>query len=370
MPPEDRVGTVGDVQRARWAVVASTVVVVAVIAAAGCDDGGEPGTAAGERSTPPTTATTATTATTGATGSATTSPMLVPATPATTAQETPTTPAQAPPTTSPTTAFATSTTVPTAEGLAAELDVAEQGIRDPSLDAAARAAHGRAQQALYRSAGSDRALLAALPDLVAADVRDAVALNVAARVAVLEHAERRAAEGATVPPPPTLPAWTIVEPRPVDELLGYYREAEQLTGVPWSYLAAINFVETRMGRIVGASSAGALGPMQFLPATWTSCCTGDVMDPRDAIVGAATYLRMNGAPADMVGALRAYNPNDGYVGSVIAYATNMAADERAYVGYHAWEVFYATSVGVVHLPVGYSSTEPIDAATYLATTPG
>jgi Transglycosylase SLT domain len=264
----------------------------------------------------------------------------------------------------------TSTTVLDAESLAARLDAAEHLIRDASLDDATRAAHGRDQQALYRSAGNDRELLAALPELVAADVRDAVALNVAARVAVLDHAERRAAEGATVPPPPTLPAWTIVEPRPIDELLADYKEAEQITGVPWSYLAAINLIETRMGRIVGTSSAGAVGPMQFLPATWDACCTGDVTDPRDAIVGAATFLRIHGAPGDMVGALHAYNPNDGYVGSVIAYATNMAADERAYVGYHAWEVFYSTSLGVVHLPVGYSATEPIDAATYIAANGG
>jgi hypothetical protein len=253
-----------------------------------------------------------------------------------------------------------------AASLAAALDVAERGIRDPSLGAAELAVHGRAQQAAYRSAGTDRALLSSLSDLVGDDVRDAVALNVAARIAVLDHAARRASTGATSEPVTTLPAWTIVLPRPIEELTAYYREAQELTGVPWQYLAAINFVETRMGRIVGASSAGAVGPMQFLPATWAACCTGDVMDPHDAIVGAATYLRSNGAPGDMVRALRAYNPNDGYVGSVIAYAANIAADERAYVGYHAWEVYVSTSAGAVHLPVGYSAGEPLDAATYLA----
>jgi hypothetical protein len=256
----------------------------------------------------------------------------------------------------------------TAASLAAELERAERGLRDTSLDAAARAAHGRDQQEAYRRAGSDRALLRTLPGLVGDDVRDAVALNVAARLAVLDHAARRASEGRTPDPPATLPAWTIVEPPPIEELIAYYEEAEDRTGVPWAYLAAINFVETRMGRIVGASSAGAIGPMQFLPSTWAQCCTGDVMDPRDSIIGAATYLAMNGAPGDMVRALRAYNPNDGYVGSVIAYAANIAADERAYVGYHAWEVYVTTSLGPVHLPVGYSATEPVDAAAYLATT--
>jgi hypothetical protein len=259
------------------------------------------------------------------------------------------------------------TTVLTPATLAAALDAAERGIRDESLPEAALAEHGRAQQDAYRAAGTDRALLSSLPALVGDDVRDAVALNVAARVAVLDHAARRAASGATSEPVTTLPAWTIVPPRPIDELLAYYREAEELTDVPWQYLAAINFVETRMGRIVGASSAGAVGPMQFLPSTWAACCSGDVTDPRDAIVGAATYLRSNGAPGDMVRALHAYNPNEGYVGSVIAYAANIAADERAYVGYHAWEVYVSTSAGAVHLPVGYAAIEPLDAATYVST---
>ena len=61
------------------------------------------------------------------------------------------------------------------------------------------------------------------------------------------------------------------------------------------YGLAINLAETRMGRIVGVSSAGAVGPMQFLPATWESCCVGDPTDAHDAILGAATYLAANDA---------------------------------------------------------------------------
>ena len=37
--------------------------------------------------------------------------------------------------------------------------------------------------------------------------------------------------------------------------------------------------------------------MQFLPSTWASCCTGDITDDHDAIMGAATYLARSGAPA-------------------------------------------------------------------------
>jgi hypothetical protein len=47
----------------------------------------------------------------------------------------------------------------------------------------------------------------------------------------------------------------------------------------------------------------------------------------------------------------------------------MRLDERAYRGYHAWQVFVATSVGPIRLPVGFTAAEPIDAATYLAAHP-
>jgi len=108
-----------------------------------------------------------------------------------------------------------------------------------------------------------------------------------------------------------------------------------------------------------------VGPMQFLPATWAKCCTGDPTVTRDAIMGAARFLVLHGAPGDMQAALYAYNPNSGYVGTVTAYAQNMLTDERAYLGYHGWQVFYVSSAGAVRLPVGYSATAPIDVTVYL-----
>jgi membrane-bound lytic murein transglycosylase B len=135
-------------------------------------------------------------------------------------------------------------------------------------------------------------------------------------------------------------------------------------------LAAINLVETRMGRIRGDSSAGAQGPMQFLPTTWASCCRGDINDPHDAINGAADYLVSRGAPADMAKAVFGYNPSRGYVTAVQTYASVMDADVRAFYGYAAWQVFVSSTAGDVRLPVGYSATAPIDAASYLSEHPG
>jgi hypothetical protein len=251
------------------------------------------------------------------------------------------------------------------EIVAEALIAAERGIRDATLSADETTRWGRAEQRAYRALSQhpewDDAVRGTLPD----DVRAPFDLNVAARRAVIDNALLHPPSD----PLPTLPAWTIVAPLPVDVLLTYYKEAEAATRVPWVYLAAINMVETRFGRIVGASSAGALGPMQFLPSTWAACCRGDVLDPRDAIMGAAVYLASKGAPADMRRALLGYNPNDGYVGSVEAYAKNLLADERALFGYHAWEVYVGSAAGTVRLPIGYYASQPIDAASYLAAHP-
>ena len=71
----------------------------------------------------------------------------------------------------------------------------------------------------------------------------------------------------------TLPAWRIVLTAPADDL-------SPSTGKPkrplvgWNYLAAINLIETRFGSIAGLSTAGAQGPMQFMPETWAAYGAG------------------------------------------------------------------------------------------------
>jgi membrane-bound lytic murein transglycosylase B len=111
-----------------------------------------------------------------------------------------------------------------------------------------------------------------------------------------------------------------------------------------------------MGRIRGTSSAGAQGPMQFLPSTWARYGEGgDINDPRDSIMAAGRYLKAAGAPGDLGRALYAYNHSQHYVRAVTLYAEQMRTDERTYAGYHAWQVYYITPSGDALLPEGYGS---------------
>jgi len=166
--------------------------------------------------------------------------------------------------------------------------------------------------------------------------------------------------GAMTEPQRRLPRWRIVAPPPATELLGYYREAQRRTGVSWAYLAAIHLVETRMGRIRGVSSAGARGPMQFLPSTWDLYGNdGDITEPRDAILAAARLLKANGAPGDMADALWHYNPSDNYVRAVREYARTMQRSASAYRAYWHWRVLYRHARGTYVLPVGYPRTRPV-----------
>ena len=247
-----------------------------------------------------------------------------------------------------------------AASVASGFDAALAIALDPAAGPSAAGA-GVELQLLFRylanHADLDADVLAALDPLS----RTVVAPIVTAR----QFGQARAAADPTPSPPsPTLPAWTIVEPFPAETLRGYYDEAEAITGVPWFWLAAINLQETRMGRIVGVSSAGAVGPMQFLPSTWAECCIGDPTVPRDAIIGAATYLLQSGAPGDMQAAVHQYNPNDSYVITVTAYAEILRDHPALLAAFHAWQVFAGSSAGTIRLPVGYSAPTPVDAAAY------
>lgn len=243
----------------------------------------------------------------------------------------------------------------------------EPETRDPAaladqLDTVARILHDdEAGTSDVRRAGE----LHQLAIRVLADAGDGFRRSVTARLdrrtRVLIGGDVRAALSlrSLTDPEPRLPKWRIVRPPSPAALGRYYRAAERRTGVPWTYLAAIHLVETRMGRIRGTSTAGARGPMQFLPSTWDLYgAGGDIDDPRDAVLAAARLLRANGAPGDMAGALWHYNPSDHYVRAVTEHARTMQRSPVAYRSYWHWRVLYRHERGTYVLPVGYPRVEP------------
>jgi murein DD-endopeptidase MepM/ murein hydrolase activator NlpD len=110
-------------------------------------------------------------------------------------------------------------------------------------------------------------------------------------------------------------------------------------GIRWEVLAAINEIETDYGRNLNISSAGALGWMQFMPASWKQYGVDanrdgvkDPFNPVDAIFAAARYLKAAGGDKDLRRAIFAYNHADWYVDSVLMRAQVVGGIPSVLVG--------------------------------------
>jgi soluble lytic murein transglycosylase-like protein len=246
--------------------------------------------------------------------------------------------------------------------LADDLVADERALRDPAATEAVLVDAAGRQQVAYRTLARNREWEAIARPRIPAPLLGIYDYNIDAR-----HQLNGLLGGH---PKDTLPAWRIDAPAPANELLGYYREAESATGVGWNYLAAINQIETTFGRVVGLSSAGAHGPMQFMPSTFAAYGgNGDILSPHDSIIAAGRYLAANGFSQDPDHALFRYNNSDLYVRAVKDYAAVLASDPSAFAGYYRWDVYYRTTAGDVLLPIGYVATSPIPVADYLAAHP-
>ena len=244
--------------------------------------------------------------------------------------------------------------------LADDLVADEQALRDPSSPEGVLVEAARRQQVAYRTIARNPEWEAIARPRIPPELLDIYDRNIDARHQL----------DALVSPEDMLPEWRIDPPAPADELLGYYRKAENATGVGWNHLAAINMIESRFGRIVGPSSAGAQGPMQFMPSTFAAYGDGgDILSPHDSIMAAGRYLAANDFAGDQDHALYRYNNSELYVRAVQDYAAVLAADPAAFAGYYRWDVYYRTISGEVLLPVGYVATSPIPVADYLAEHP-
>ncbi|MCV7414531.1 DUF1460 domain-containing protein [Mycolicibacterium litorale] len=246
--------------------------------------------------------------------------------------------------------------------IADDLVADERALRDPSAPEATVLAAARRQQLAYRALGHHPEWDPIARPRIPQPLLEIYDRNVSARrqLTSLSRGDAKA----------TLPAWRITAPPPADELLGYYRKAEKAFGVGWNYLAAINMVETAFGRIAGVSTAGAQGPMQFMPGTFAAYgAGGDIRSPHDSIMAAGRYLAANNFARNPDAALWRYNNSNEYVRAVSDYAAVLARDPAAFAGYYRWDVYYNSTAGEVVLPVGYSADRPIPVAEYLAAHP-
>ncbi|MCV7200547.1 lytic transglycosylase [Mycolicibacterium peregrinum] len=244
--------------------------------------------------------------------------------------------------------------------LAQDLIADERALRDPSTPETTLTQAARRQQVAYRAIGRHPEWDAIIRARIPAEL-----------VAFYDHnVDARRQLAALAEPKDTLPAWRINPPAPPQVLLDAYREAEAASGVGWNFLAAINLIETHFGSVTGDSSAGAQGPMQFMPSTFAAYgLDGDIHSPRDSIMAAGNYLAANGFAHDPDHALFRYNNADEYVRAVTDYAAAMAADPAAFGAFYRWDVYYVSTAGDVLLPIGYAAESRIPVGEYLTAHP-
>lgn len=131
-------------------------------------------------------------------------------------------------------------------------------------------------------------------------------------------------------------AQSVSAERPVrvDRYGAFIAEAAHRFGVPEHWIRAVMRVESA-GDMRAISSAGALGLMQIMPATWAELRAryglgNDPYDPRDNIMAGAAYLREMHDRYGSPGFLAAYNAGPGRYEQYLA-GRPLPAETRAYV---------------------------------------
>ncbi|MDT8265015.1 lytic transglycosylase domain-containing protein [Roseomonas sp. DSM 102946] len=127
----------------------------------------------------------------------------------------------------------------------------------------------------------------------------------------------------------------IERPSRADPYAAFIAEAAQRFGIPEAWIRAVMRVESR-GDVSAISSAGAMGLMQIMPATWTELRARHGLgntpyDPRDNILAGAAYLREMHDRYGSPGFLAAYNAGPGRYEDYRDNGRPLPAETRAYV---------------------------------------
>ncbi|MFI7589053.1 lytic murein transglycosylase [Spongisporangium articulatum] len=203
--------------------------------------------------------------------------------------------------------------------------------RQTLADAAAARQYATFQELQGHTDDAANALAQARATLAALD-KHARTLRAARRAAAAVDAAAQAARTARLAAAGPVTALGI----PAEYETAYKAAAKTCAGMPWTLLAGVGQIESGHGRNNGPSSAGAIGPMQFMPATFRSYAvdgdgdgTTSAWDPQDAIFTAARYLCASGAKggsaAGVHKALLAYNHAEWYVDLVLGAQAAIAA---------------------------------------------
>ena len=116
-------------------------------------------------------------------------------------------------------------TVPRAASeTARRLAALESQLRDPQTPADQLPDLAHQQQVIYRVLSLDRQRSQAVLDQLPTRWRSVAERHMAARRAFLAMSKRR---------PTQVPAWRIIPPEPLPQLLAHYRKAEAATGIEW-----------------------------------------------------------------------------------------------------------------------------------------
>ncbi|MFC3704332.1 lytic transglycosylase domain-containing protein [Devosia honganensis] len=128
----------------------------------------------------------------------------------------------------------------------------------------------------------------------------------------------------------------VERPAAAHPYAAHIAEASQRFGIPEHWIRAVLRAESA-GDVRAVSSAGAMGLMQVMPATWAELRSRyglgrDPYDPRDNILAGTAYLReMFDRYGNVAAMLAAYNAGPGRYDEYLATGRTLPAETRAYV---------------------------------------